>query len=246
MGVLSRTAVILLLVVGSAGIPASAWQPETRMAMADEAVRLMPASLRMALQTHRDALMRGLLEPMVEEDGAEHRPTWTGGRLEHAVQQEADALIDSLGRKTPFAELARAFGRLAHFVMDAGFPPGVAETDAGDRFTHFARFCESRRAKFPLVFYGHSDTHLTRGDFLGFARARMVRSRADDAELVRAYAVAGTPPHPAAFDDRSVPFAIGSLSYSRTVTDVVRAWLAAWGAEEGDMGRTPYLKPSEP
>ena len=216
------------------------------MAMADEAVRLMPASLRVALQSHRDTLMRGVLEPMVDEDGVDHRPPWTGGRVEQAVQREAEALIRSLGRRTTFAELARAFGRLAHYVMDAGFPPAVAETDAGARFAHFARFCESRREKFPLVFYGHTESHLARGDFVGFARSAMARSRADDAELARAYAAAGDPPQPAAFDDRSVPFAIGSLSYSHTVTDVVRVWLAAWRVAQGDMGRTPYLKSSEP
>ena len=50
---------------------------------------------------------------------------------------------------------------------------------------------------------------------------------------------------PSAFDDRSVPFAIGSLSYSRTVTYIVRAWLAAWDGAHGDLGRTPYMRPSD-
>ena len=58
----------------------------------------------------------------------------------------------------------------------------------------------------------------------------------------RAYAAAGDPPHPSAFDDRSVPFAIASLSYSHAITDVARAWLAAWSQAGGDVGRTPYLE----
>ena len=107
-----------------------------------------------------------------------------------------------------------------------------------------SKFCESRRPKFPLVFYGHDDPALARRDWLGFARAVMSRSRADDRMLARAYAQAGKPPDPSAFDDRSIPFAVGSLSYSRSVNDVVRVWLAAWDAAGGDAGRTPFRKPA--
>ena len=65
---------------------------------------------------------------------------------------------------------------------------------------------------------------------------------AEDRELARAYAAAGDPPAAAAFDDRSIPFAVGSLSYSRAVNDIVRAWLTAWRMAGGDTGRTPYAK----
>ena len=41
--------------------PALAWAPETRVRMVDEAVRLMPASLRKALESHRERLLRGML-----------------------------------------------------------------------------------------------------------------------------------------------------------------------------------------
>jgi hypothetical protein len=73
----------------------------------------------------------------------------------------------------------------------------------------------------------------------------MVRARDEDRELARAYSLAGDPPSPAAFDDRSIPFAVGSLAYSHTVTDIVRAWLAAWRLGGGDVGRTPYLEPAQ-
>jgi hypothetical protein len=219
--------------------PASAWAPETRARMADEAVRLLPASLRLALERQREALLRGTLEPLTHEDQTEHRPPWESGTLDRQVAGEARELIDALGRRTPFRELATRFGRLAHFVMDAGFPPGMGEGDAR-RYRHFASFCESRRARFPLVFYGHADEDLERGDFAAFARRIMLRAREEDRDLARAYAAAGNPPRAAAFDDRSVPFAVASLSYSRSVTHVARAWIAAWRLAGGDLARTPY------
>jgi hypothetical protein len=236
------TAVVLAALLPAAfSSPTNAWVPDTRVRMVDEAIRLMPRSLRVALESHREAVLRGVLEPQRGEDGPEHRPSWAGGGLESEVAARALALVRAVEEPAPFATVAKRFGELAHFVMDAGFPPGASELDSGARYNHFATFCEARREKFPLVFYGHSGAAVERGDFEAFAREMLERSRAEDRILARAYAAAGWPPHPAAFDDRSVPFAVGSLAYSRTVTDLVSAWLAAWAEAWGDLGRTPYL-----
>jgi hypothetical protein len=232
---------LLFLTLASWAAPVLAWSPETRVHMTDEAVRLMPASLRLALETHREPLLRGLLSPMTREDDPEHRPRWLQGTLDRAVEAEIVALAETLSGPASFAEIAERFGRVAHYVADAGFPPGVSDQGgAGLRYAHFADFCEDRQERFPVVFYGHDDPDLDRGDFQAFALAVMDRARGEDAELERAYAAAGSPPNPAAFDDRSVPFAVGSLSFSRTFTDIVNVWLAVWKTAGGDMGRTPY------
>ena len=227
------------------GAAAQAWQPETRVRMVDEAVRFMPASLRLVLESRREAVLRGMLEPMVAEDGPEHRPPWHQGTLDKQVGLRVEALIDAAEQAEAFDRVARSFGELAHFVADAGFPPVAGGKDGAARYGDFAAFCESRREKFPLVFYGHDDPDLERGDFDAFTLRILREARSEDVDLARAYREAGDPPAPSAFDDRSIPFAIGSLSYSRTVTHIVRAWLAAWGGAHGDLGRTPYL-PSEP
>jgi hypothetical protein len=43
------------------------------------------------------------------------------------------------------------------------------------------------------------------------------------------------------FDVRSLPFGIGSLSYSRSVSDTARLWLHLWKQAHGDLTGTPYL-----
>lgn len=227
-------------------LPAAAWAPETRVRMVDEAVRFMPASLRLALESHREPLLKGMLAPQLREDDPAHLPSWSGGTLEQQIEAEALALLDLLATPAPFAEVAQTFGSLAHYVMDAGFPPGGGGPAGASRYAHFAAFCEERRKKFPLVFYGHEDPYLERGAFRAFAERVTRRSLAEDRELARAYAAAGDPPLAEAFDDRSIPFAVGSLCYSRSVNDVVRAWLVVWERAGGDMGRTPYRKPSSP
>jgi len=223
---------------------AAAWTPETRLRMIDDAVRLMPESLRMALEQYREPLLRGMLDPMTGEDGPEHRPPWSEGTLDARFETEVLELIAAMRKPGPFGSVAIRLGRTAHWIADAGFPPGASREDGALRYAHFASFCESRREKFPLVFYGHDDPELQRMNWDGFALGALRLAADNDRELARAYAAAGEPPDPSFFDDRSVPFAVGSLSYSRSVTNIVRVWLAAWQQAEGDMGRTPYWNPA--
>lgn len=236
-----RAAFAVALTLAIAATDAAAWTAETRLRVADEAVRFMPASLRLALERHRDDLRRGVLEPMADEDGPEHRAATGGGTLDASVGAAATALQEAVARPMPFRDVVLRFGMLAHFVMDAGFPPLAAGRTAPRRYAHYAEFANRRLGKFPLVFLGHDDPELARGDFRAFARTVVAQAAREDDHLARAYAAAGWPPDPAAFDDRSIPFAVASLSYSRTVNAVVRAWLEAWRRAGGDMGYTPYM-----
>ena len=69
---------------------------------------------------------------------------------------QAKALVAALAVGRNFKEISRRFGRVAHFVTDAGFPPAM-DSASGDRYTHFSAYCEAKLPKFPLVFYGHDD-----------------------------------------------------------------------------------------
>jgi hypothetical protein len=231
-----------LLSILTIATPAVAWAPETRVQMTDAAMQILPESLRLALERHRDSVLRGALTPLTSEDDADHAPPWRGGTLDARFGREVDALLSMLERPTRFDSIAEQFGVVAHFATDAGFPPGMSDGDGDSRYRHFAAFCESRREKFPLVFYGHDDPDLARDDYASWIRNTMHRAMLEDRTLSAAYAAAGDPPRSSAFDDRSVPFAVASLSYSRGVTDIVRVWLSIWAQAGGDTGRTPYRK----
>ena len=233
-----RTVTIAAALIGAAPA-ADAWTGPTRVQMVDDAIKMMPPTLRGVLVRRRQDVLRGMLEPMTHEDGPAHRPASDGGSLEGSIDEATRSLVRSVGPGS-FHEVARRFGSLAHFVADAGFPPGAATKPDERRYAHFATFCESRRPRFPLVFYGHDNAALARGDLRGFARGILARSRDQDADLARAYAAAPSWSDPVAFDDRSVPFAVASLSYSHAVTDIVQAWLEAWSQSHGDMAGTPY------
>ena len=227
------------------GTKSFAWAPQTRVELVDRAIQFMPPALRLAMEQHREEIRRGMLEPLLDEDSTAHRPLQSGGSLETSIVRAADGIVSAVAKPERFSELCRRFGELAHYVADAGFPPGTAGPEASFRYHNFGEFIESRKAKFPLVFYGLADPDLAKHDFAAFAARSVSRSRHEDGNLARAYLAAGMPPDPAAFDDRSIPFAVGSLSLSRTVTGIVRAWLAAWEQAGGDLGRTPYVQQSQ-
>ena len=219
---------------------ARAWTAATRVVMIDDAIKLMPPSLRTVLAHRKNDVRRGMLEPMTQEDAPAHRPPWDGGALAASVAGAARDLVSGAETRVSFHDVARRFGVLAHFVADAGFPPAAAGSPGASRYAHFAGFCETRRTRFPLVFYGHDNPALAKSDFKAFTTGILDRARAEDADLARAYAEAPSWSDAGAFDDRSVPFAIASLSYSHAVTDIVQAWLAAWRQCHGDLAGTPY------
>ena len=179
---------------------------------------------------------------MTLEDSPPHRPPWDGGGVEISVGAAVRDLVSGAETRVSFHDVARRFGVLAHFIADAGFPPGASGASGAPRYAHFAAFCETRRLRFPLVFYGHDNQALAKVDFKAFTTAILERARAEDVNLARAYAEAPSWNDATAFDDRSVPFAIASLSYSRAVTDIVQAWLAAWRECHGDLSGTPYTQ----
>jgi len=239
-----RVLALALVLLGPCVPPALAWAPAARVRMIDEATRLMPASLRLALTHDREALLRGALEPMADEDGPEHRPASAGGTLETALAARHAAVVRALQEGRPFGEVVHALGELAHFLADAEFPPN-ARAGADRRYVFLSQFVEDRRTRFPLVFYGHDDAELERRDLTAFTRRELDDAARLDGELQGALAAAGPGVGPAAFDDRSVPFAVGSLAWSRTVTGVVRVWCDAWRRGGGDLARTPYLPTEE-
>jgi hypothetical protein len=238
--------VLLVAVVLGVAAPGFAWTAATRVRMVDDAVKLMPPTLRKVLEARRDAVLSGMLTPMTGEDGPPHRPPWDAGTLEGSVSAAAHDLVAGVDGQISFRDVAKRFGTLAHFVADAGFPPGAAGASGAAHYAHFGTFCESRRGRFPLVFYGHDNPALARGDFKAFTLAVLERERKEDVTLAQAYASAPSWDDPASFDDRSVPFAVASLAYSHSVTDIVQAWLAAWRQCHGDLGGTPYMGPPPP
>ena len=153
--------------------------PRPGSRMVDDAMRLMPPSLRLVLERHRAGRGARRSSPSRTRTTAAHLAPDNAGTLDRSVASAADDLVRSIEGAQPFRQIAHRFGLLAHFVAGRRVPAWRRRARrSASRYAHFARFCESRRARFPLVFYGHDDPDLAHGDFEAFARAVSSRGRA--------------------------------------------------------------------
>jgi hypothetical protein len=246
-------AAVLLLGAGPPGAgDARAWTRATDERVVREALRLMPRSMRSVLAPHLDSLVAGTREAASEEPAPIHgfnpsqKPPSAASRLEDLVPR-AVAAID---QHKPFAEVARLLGRIAHYAGDLNNPLQVSADDPDEpRYAAlYTLYVENNLPKYPLVFYGCDDPALdaartAREGLREFAETTARRSRASYAPIRAAYATEGPRarvPQARKFDERSLPFGVGSLSWSRTVTDTARLWRHVWKHAGGDQAGTPY------
>lgn len=239
---------VLMCVAGAADRPA-AWTSATDERVVREALRLMPSSLKGILQNHLDTLVAGAREAAGEEPSALHgfdagqKNPSAVSRLEELVPK-AVAAID---QHKPFADVARLLGRIAHYAGDLNNPLQVSGDDpAEDRYAaRYTVYVEEHLPRYPLVFYGWDDPALdaaknAREGVRAFAESSAQQARPSYGAIRTAYDPASKVPMARRFDERSLPFGVGSLGWSHTVTDTARLWRFVWKHARGDMRGTPY------
>jgi hypothetical protein len=250
MGRPAACLLVLPMILCGAARPAGAWTPGMDIRVAREAARLMPYSLRGILHAHADEVEQGLKEASADEDSPWHRqdrsqkPPCAAAR----VEEISASIVSMIDGHRPFADVARRMGELAHFIGDLDNPLQVSQGDPRepDYARDYAEYVESNLDRFPLVFYGWKEPALDTGaeragGVRRFAEQIASRSRVHYGHIGRAYAPDNPEPLARRFDVRSLPFGIGSLSYSHAVTDTAKIWLHVWRKANGDINGTPYL-----
>lgn len=228
---------------------APAWTAGMEETIARQSMRLMPPSLRRILERHRGDLIAGLREAASAEGEPGH--SLVPGQQEPSTASSLESLtaktIASIDRHRPFATVARQMGMLAHFVCDLNDPLKVSDDDPreGDYAEAYAEYVGRNLRKYPLVFYGWQDAELDSGRVVVFAENAARRSRRDYEFIARAYSPDNPAPEASRFDERSIPFGIGSIAYSRSVTDTAKVWLHVWRKAHGDTEGTPLMPPEQ-
>jgi len=239
----------LLLLAGIGG--AQCWTGGARTRILRDAVRLMPLSLRTVMEANERELLAGMIEPMAAEDQPEHwqHPAGDYGSAAAQAQREATRLIGAVDEHEPLRAVVRRFGTLAHWVEDVNNPLHTADRDGALSlyYADYQRFLEQQLDRFPLAFHGYRSARLASDGPRAYLLESAERSRQYAAAVRRGYGADGRRLSAQAFDERSLPFGVGSLSFSHAVNDIVRVWLWAWEASHGDVSGTPYpLDPPGP
>jgi hypothetical protein len=226
-----------------------AWTDASRKTILRGAIRLMPDTLRQMMVAHQEELLKGMLSPGTPEDRPEHwqHPSEEYGAAARKAEEEAVALAAAMDGHRPLPEVVRRFGTLAHWIADINDPLHAADRDPnlGRYYRDYQSYLEQSLSRYPLVFHGYRSATLSSSGPGRYLLESAARSR-EYAESVRAaYNPDGTRLSKQAFDERSLAFGVGSLSFSNAVNDIARVWLWAWERCHGDTSGTPYsLQPA--
>jgi hypothetical protein len=245
----SGVAAALILVLAPAA-PALAWTDATRVRMLQDALKASPPALAAIFEHHRPALQRGMLDPSRHEGEEVHYQLADGGggMAAAAVALKSAELRDLVAKRRPLRTFAYEMGVLAHLISDVSFPLNASDADPREALYReaYRRYVETKLPRIPFVLDRSPSPELERDDVRGFVMASARRAAADYGSIGPAFKDDGTPRSPAALDERSVPFGIASLSYSRAVSDIVRLWQHVWESVNGDMSGTPYREDGPP
>ena len=235
---------VLAASVGSAG----AWTEASRARMLDDALRLSPPAFARLLGVHEEECRASALAmPEVEH-------TWTTPdareQAARALEKAVRETVRGITAHRPVVELCRDAGRIALLTADLNDPNRTGRAAGGalppDAVAEFHRYAASVADRVPLVFWGWRDDLAATEDVARMAGETAARSGRDAEGLRQAFYPAGRRVSASTFDDRSVPFAVASLAYSRTVSDTANLFFFVWKEAGGDLAGTPYRQPQPP
>ncbi|HEX7151280.1 MAG TPA: hypothetical protein VF618_07310 [Thermoanaerobaculia bacterium] len=209
-------------------VTANAWTAVSDKKIATKAAALAPPDMRLVIDRFEADYLRGLERARADEGSDAHRRTQLRTRLE----RDTRTITQMIRSNRPMPEIVENLGMLAHFVADANNPFHVIE-DArlAASYEDYTKYFERRLSKFPTVFYG-LDRHFDLNRYLDKTFARSARFQ----PLIREeYFRYGTRRTSAEFDDRSTAFGIASISYSRSVSDLVNLYYFIWKEAGGDV-----------
>ena len=223
------------------GAGASSWTPRVRERMVVDALKVAPPALVRIILKHPDSFRAGLSDAAGTEGTAEHRETGTEPGAAVALDTVIKRAVGAIDNHHPMTDVAYFMGVLAHIAADLSDPLKTAPAGEQAPFAaDFPSYVERNIHRFPAVFYGwNADAAASAVDAGAAARSAAAVSRPYFAHLERAYAATGG--SSASFDVRSVPFGVGSVCYSRAVTEIARSWLSVWMRAHGDLTGTPWL-----
>jgi hypothetical protein len=231
-----------VLLVCACSFPLFGWTETTERRIAQKAVQLAPADVRLLIEQFSAEFEQGRSEAAAADAGNAHQGFGERHRtaLRQQIEREVTAAVTTMRKRGSTRQFVRSLGVIAHLVGDANNPFHVADSDArlrpmkGD----FEGYLEKRSAVIPTIFYGLEEPFR----LSGFLDTTMNRTAGYYPLLVDEYFVGGRVRSSAEFDDRSTAFGVIALSYSHAVTDLVNVYYHVWNEAGGDVRSAKAMK----
>lgn len=226
--------------------PASGWAPQTRIQMADYALRVTPPHLVGQIERHQARFQEGILaaaksDPTVDSRGM---PIPVEIDLDRLIETEVEQAIRAIVDHRPFSQIVYQLGVVAYWVASANNP--LFLTEAGrpgpDYWQDYFEYLQDASQRFSVLYYGHDRQFDTPEALAALLARSQSRSIAMAPWIAEEYRRIGAIDGARLFDDRSTAFGVGSLAFSHGVSDIAGVlryiWIRAGGV---DSRRFPPL-----
>lgn len=224
--------------------PALAWTPATRRRMIEDAARLVPPAMQRLIKRHRREVARGLAPHGTEvSEGHFQHPDGNGQLVDKAVGAMR-AACEALNAEEPMRRVAGRLGLVAHLVADLNDPLASDAADGREKLyaADFARYVERILPKVRVTLEERVPEGSDAPALRRWSQQAVERARELYAPIGRSYWRDDRLVDSRTFDERSIPFGIGALSYARAVNDIALAWMMIWGEGGGDSAHSLYQK----
>lgn len=230
-----------LLLLAITPLTSYGWTLATEGAMAEAALMLGPPNVSQLVSIHERSFEEGL------RDAARHENQELGVHLgndrtalERLLRSEIDRAVKIMKNREPVEEFVYQLGVIAHLTGDLNHPFHLGvDDDLDGRRDDYEQYLERRRERFPTVFYGiERDRVIDR-----VIRGGQARARSFTPLLRYEYFGKGSARWSRQFDDRSTAFAVASLSWSHSVSDLVNIYYELWRQAGGDVRKAARLRP---
>ena len=208
------------------------WTPNIYHSICLNATKLMPASLRGIMHIHKQEMLRGTQQSSLEPS-----------KITQRIEKEANHIISMIKEQRKFSQICQHFGHLCLLASDLNNPLYISENDPAEHLyrDNFLHLTNLNLHYFVLTFDGYKHSLLDQNKLKEYIN----NTRAQSEELYPYFhqfmLINGYPLEASAFDERSIPFALASLCYCRSIETTANLWLYCWKRANGDLSETPFL-----
>ncbi len=225
-------ALLLNILIGMIGAgPGYAWSPKTQLAIAQYAASFAPPDFERQIERHNNQFKQGVVAPFQNGEAARHNKNSDGsGLLDQVIVVQAEAVIKAIRSHQPFADIVYKVGVLSHYLADSNNPLSTSSADEQEPryYADFLTYLETAYPRFSVVFYPMPDELRTSTDLPKMVADTLHRGRSMYPMIGREYQRIGGFNGTRLFDDRSTAFGIGSVAFSRAVSDIATVLRYVW------------------
>lgn len=208
------------------------WTPDIYRSICLQATKLMPASLRGIMHIHQQELLTGAQQSFSEPS-----------RIPLLIEKNANQIISMIKEQKKFSQICQHFGHLCLLASDINNPLYINEADPEEYLYHdnFLYLTNNNLHYFVLTFDGYEHNLLEHNRLKEFLKNTQAQSEELYPYFRKFMLADGYPIEVSAFNQRSIPFALASLCYCRSVGTTANLWLYCWKRANGDLSDTPFL-----